>query len=71
MRKSRFCYLLRLRKPKKCNEYYSLPNSFQNCLFFGFFLIYKGNGNRDMISSSIYEWEWNKYDTPHDHILKN
>ena len=23
-----------------------------------------------MISSSIYEWEWNKYDTPHDHILK-
>ena len=27
MRKSCFCYLFRLRKIKKCHQYYSLPNS--------------------------------------------
>ena len=47
-----------------------LTKFFPKLLLFGFFLVFKGKGNRDLISSPIYEWECTNYDTSHDHILK-
>ena len=47
-----------------------LTKFFPKLLLLGFFLVFKGKGNRDLISSPIYEWECTNYDTSHDHILK-